>query len=135
MTLEQLEKLKVKVNNDLQLTDANVLDKSLNLPILYQKYLDVFISQMRVFKNLERDKQNMYSKKYHHYKFEGDFQLDSKGEIETYINGDDDYDELLRKYNVQALVIEYLENVLDNIKKLTFTIKNYVTFKMFLSGQ
>ena len=134
MNQADFTKLKVAISKDLEIkTDSVALAKSANVPYIYQKYLDIFIKEVRLHKKLKRDKEKMYKNKYDYYRFSYNHALTAK-EIDIFINGDDNYDELCRQYNWSSIIIEYLELTLKNISNLSFNISNRIKLRQFLNG-
>ncbi len=64
MKLEELNKLKKEIEVDLLITDQNVKDKCLLVPNLFQKYLNHFIKQSQILKNLKLDLEKIESNKF-----------------------------------------------------------------------
>jgi len=135
MTLEELNRLKLIVEKELKFTDDNVDKKMLDHPYFFHKYLDLYIKEKRDLDKLEREKKKLYAEKYDFFKFKNDFRLDSAKEIDTYINGDDTYDAICLKFNIQENIVSYFVELLDMIKKMSFTMQSYVKLRQFLSGQ
>ena len=135
MTMEDYNRLKTIVDAELTLTQDNVLQKSLNIPFLYHKYLDIFINETREYKTLKQKVKKKYSDVYADVKFKGNFQLDSKAEVEVFIAKDDVYMDLKHEADMQETVVQYLELLLDTISKMSFHIKNFVDIAKFKSGQ
>jgi hypothetical protein len=135
MTIQELNRLKAIVEKDLKLTDDNISQKLLDHPYIFHKYLDIYIIEKRELDSLGQIKKSIHSTKYNFFKFEANFRLDSAKEIEEYINGDKEYDDICLKFNQQELVVNYLVELLDMIKKLTYTMGNYIKMREFLSGK
>jgi len=135
MNWEDYNRLKLLADKDLEINQDNVLEKSLKSPYVYHKYLDVFINETRIYKTLESNRLEMYSKLYKKYKYENDHQADSKAEVEVFINSDNEYLLLKHKTDMQQTILTYLELLLDCIgKTMGYGIKNFIDFKKFLSG-
>lgn len=134
MTEEKFIKLKKVVMNDVKITEDNLLEKAKKIPFIYHRYLDLFIAETKKLKSLKIETEKLYAKKYHKFKFEHDFALNNKGEIDVYINGDDEYYEMKRKYNWQIIVVKYLEETLENINRMSFAVNNTIKLKEFYSG-
>jgi hypothetical protein len=135
MTMDELEKLKPIVAKDLKITEATVLSISLDVPILYHKYLDIFTVQFKLMKDKDNAMKELYGKLYDKYRFQGDKQLDTKGEVETYVFSDAAYVKLQYEYNVQVTVVKYLESVLEAIGRITYTVGNFIKYREFLVGK
>jgi len=135
MTLENLSKLKEITEKALKFTDDNIAQKMLDHPYFYHKYLSVYINEKEELDVLERKKKTIYAERYDFYKFKNNFHLESVKEIEYYVNGDKLYDDACLKYNQQEVVVNYLVELLDMIKKMSFTISSYIKFREFLAGK
>ena len=135
MTLQELNQLKLVVDKDLKFTDDNISKKLLDYPYTFHKYLDLYIKEKRELDNLDRKKKRVYKEKYDFFKFKNEFRLDSAKEIETYINGDDDYDKVCLEYNVQEVIVTYFVELLDMLKKSTFAMQSYIKMREFLAGK
>jgi len=134
MKVEDFQKLKDVVEKELKITDENVLEKSIQLSNFYAKFLQIYSKELKILKSLYHEKDKVYGKLYHHYKFEGDFQLDTKAEVEAYIKADDTYYKIALKYSQQEIQVKFLEQVLDHINNLGFRIKNYIDLKKMSQG-
>jgi len=152
MTEEQFIFLKKQIKEDVTITDENVVQKSGDVPFIYQKYLDLFITELKSFKIIKNRKERLYANLYHHLKFDVNFKLDSKSEIETSIHGEyepeddkdtkgillrdkqNEYDEVLRQFNWGSIVVKYLEDALKNVSNMSFNISNYLKLKQFFNG-
>lgn len=134
MLISDLPELKKRIDVDLTINEGNVLKKSLDQPILYHKYLDLFMAEMRQLKRLAAEKDKIYGVLYEKYKFNHNQVLDTKGEIEAWIRVDAQYLKIITDFNDQEVVCKYLENVVDCVSRLSFSIKNFVEYKKFLSG-
>ncbi len=135
MTLEDLNKLKLIVDKDLKFTDDNISQKLLDYPYTFHKYLDLYIKEKRELDSLDRKKKRVYQEKYNFFKFKNTFRLDSAKEIETYINGDEEYDKVCLEYNIQEVVVTYFVELLDMLKKSTFAMQSYIKMREFLAGK
>jgi len=141
MTIEQLKTLKQIVKKDMTIDpkDPHIMevlcDSTLHHSKLYHRYVDLFTVESRKLKKLKADKVKKYGELYHHYKFEGDFKLDTKGEIDAYIGANKEYYDLILKFNDQEIVCQFLDKTLDNINNMKWNVKNYLEYKKFLSGE
>lgn len=126
--------LKATAKKDLQFNADNAGQKAIEMPNLYQKYLDFYIDQMREMKELQVKIDFKYGELYKHYKFEDNHSWGNKGEIETQINSNSEFYELKKEMVKKEFVIKYLEEVLDNIKRMSFSIKNFIDLEKFKAG-
>jgi len=135
MTIEDLNKLKPIMEKKLKFTDDNISEKLLNFPYLFHEILDLYLKEKRELDKLDQKKKRIYQQKYDHFKFKGNFRLDSAKEIEVYINGDEEYDAVCLEYNLQEVVCTYFVEILDMLKKSTFTMNSYIKMREFLAGK
>jgi hypothetical protein len=134
MTLEQLEELKKIANEDLKLDSDNIEKKTLQLSTIYQRYLEIYIKEIRQLKKLSLDKDKLYGELYKHYKFVDDYKWDTKSEIDSMVKSDDKYYKIALDMSNEEAVVSYLEQLLSNIKSVGYSIKNYVDFAKLKQG-
>jgi hypothetical protein len=134
MNQENFKLLKDQVKVDLEFNQENILQKSIGISNLHRKYLDFFITEFKLYKLLKSDLDKLYKEKYHFYKHEGKYQMDSFKEIEIYVKGDDDYYKASILVDEQESIVKYLEKIVELIKNLPYSIKNYVDFTKFMNG-
>ena len=135
MTLPELNKVKAYIDEKLKFTDDNISKKLLDHPYFYHSVLDIYIKEKRILDNLERKKKMVYAERYDFFKFKNNFRLDSAKEIDCYINGEKVYDDVCLEYNLQENVVTYFVEILDAIKKMSFTMQSYIRMKEFLAGK
>ena len=132
---EKYENLQKRIALDVRLTQDNVKSKVLELPILYTKYKKLFIDQSTILENMNIELQKVKAKRYHYYKFDGDFRLDSATEINMYVNGDDEvcnYNLMIKK---QTRVVESLKGALETITKMSYLIKAHIDLEKLRNGE
>lgn len=128
------KKLQQKVVKDLDFNDENVLEKSTRIPTFYQRYLELYIDEIRKLKNVSISLDTKYGELYKYYKYEDNHTWDNKAEIVSQINTNEDYNVLKQEQIKREFVVKYLEEVLDNIKRMSFSIKNFIDLKKFNAG-
>ena len=126
MIKEKFDELKLEVEEDLKITEDNVLQKNLKLSNMYNHYLKIYIHEIKILKSIASSKNLKYKEKYHFYKFDCQFKLTSNKEIETYVEGDEEINKLNVRIQNQEIIVKYLEEVLDNIKSTGYRIKNHI---------
>lgn len=141
MKSEEFKKLKELVKKDtfLDVKDPNLLEKLCDYNLfhskVYHKYVTIFIFETKKLKKLKADVLKKHGELYHYYKFEHDYKLETKSEIDAYINNNDDYYNLVLKMNDQEIVCKFLEKTMENINNMKWNIKNYLEYRKFLSGE
>ena len=134
MTIEAFEKLKKIIEKDLDLTEENMADKSLKIPILYTKYLDIYSKELKILKDKTLDRDKFHGDLYHKIKFEGEYKLDYAKEVEIYCNRDDELYKKNQEIIFQTIVVKHIEEILETIKSMGYTVKNYIEWRKFLAG-
>jgi hypothetical protein len=135
MNQDNFKLLKDQVAKDLNVNNDNLLSKSIEQISLHRKYLDLFITEYHCFKRLSLEFDKLYKERYHYYKFEQKYNLDSAKEIDSYTKGDDlIYNKSLELLN-QEIVTKFLEKTIENIKNMGYAIKNNLEIQKFLGGE
>lgn len=134
MTLQDLSKLKEIARKELKFTDDGLQSKIANQPIYTQKWLDLLLKEKHILSVIEAEKDKVYGKLYHKYKYESDFRLDTRGEIDVYVKADDAFDIVLKKYNESLVIVEWLDETLKNFRAMAWSMKNHLDLRKFLSG-
>ena len=134
MSDEEFKKLQIIAKRDTDINQDNVMEKSLEMTKLYTTYSRKYATQLGKLKNINIEKAKLYKKLYHHYKFDGDFRLDTKKEIEGYVFGDTDYTELRLLADKQTIIVDFLEKTLGNIQRASFNIRDYIELQKFKKG-
>jgi len=134
LTDEKFLNLQKRVQRDLELTADNVRTKILELPIMYTRYMKLYLDQRKILKEIKNDMLKMRKKRYHHYKFDGDFALGNTTEINLYVDGDDKIWELTIVLDKQEAVVEYCKETVSQISKMSYLIKSYVELEKLRHG-
>lgn len=132
MNQSELNKIKKDLEDDLKITDDNVLDKTKTVPHLYQKYLSVYIKESMLLKKLKSDLDEFYGLAFKKL-FEGDRKL-NKGEIDQFICAEKEYVNMKRQMEFQEQVCIFLEKSVDNVKAMSYNLNNYISLRKFLGG-
>lgn len=134
MEIEVFNKLKKMADKEVRFTEETALIKTTEVPNLYQKYLDIYIVELRTLKDMKTNLAQTYGVKYDYFKNGHTHNWTGKAEIETQIFADKVYHQQRIDANKQEYMVEYLEGVLDNVKRLSFSLKNYIDMKKFQTG-
>jgi hypothetical protein len=132
--INTFKKLKVLAEKEIQFTEKNALEISERVPNFFQKYLDIYTEELRTLKMLEVDREKKYGELYKHFKHKDQYEWTQKAEIESQMNADPSYYELRMQIVQQEYIVKYLEQVLDNIKRLSYSIKNWIEIRKFQAG-
>jgi len=134
MNQSDFQKLKSFFELELKITEQNIMEKSIQLSNLYSKTLQIYSKELRILKMKKVDMEKTFGELYHKYKFNFDYQLDTKAEVENYIKSDDIYYKLALEYAQQEVQVNFLEQTLGHINNMGFRIKNYIDLKKISLG-
>jgi len=134
MDLETFRKLKKKAEEEIKFDPKNVESLCVDNSSLYQKYLDIYSTELLTLKQMKIMYDSRFGVAYKEVKYKDGYDWSKKGEVENQINTREDILELRNKMAVQEVIVEYLQNVLENIKKLSFSVKNYIDYKKVMMG-
>lgn len=126
MDKQDFEALKKFSASKLKLKEDDLLEKSMSIFSMYSHYYDIFINELKVLKKLRLDRERLYSDLYKKIRMDS-YGLKNKSEIEPYIFSEDEYYELALNINDQEIVVKYLEDMIDYIRKSSFQISNLVS--------
>lgn len=135
MTEAEFIKLKKWVEESLHVTEdeQQVMQLSSKVPQVFQIILDLYSANLYELKKLKLKRDRKKAELIKYYKEDHQRALAPK-EIEEYILLDDDYYKTLGEYDWLSMVVGYIENTLDNIKKISFNIKNWIEIRKFFEG-
>lgn len=134
MKLESFRKLKQKVEDELRLTDENIMAKSIQLSNFANKIRGLYSKEFHILRNKAAEKDKVYGELYHKYKYNYEYQLETKGEVEAYIRADDVYYKVALEYAQQEMQVKYLEETMTHINNMGFRIKNYIDLQKMKLG-
>jgi hypothetical protein len=122
-------------NETLTFSDSESKLKSLtrSLPSIYQSAIGIFSEQLQEVKELSLVKDEIYGKLFSKYKKDHSRSFSTK-EIDIMIKSEDKYIDVCIEYNKQETYLKYLEATIDNIKKISFQVKNFIEIKKFYQG-
>lgn len=134
MTNKQFNRLKKIVEQQLRLDENNIEKMSIQSGTLYHKYLKFYLQELHILKEIGVTKDKIYGELYHKYKYEGDYQLSTKTEVDVYVKNDQKYYTKCLEEANQEIIVKYLECVVDSIMKMGFQIKNYIELIKIRNG-
>jgi hypothetical protein len=134
MNIDQFKLLKSNTETEINVTEDNISEKSIKFASIYNKYLSLYIQELRILKKLTLDKDKIYGELYNKFKFNNNFQLDTNKEIDVYVRADDKYYNVSLDLQNQEMVVKYLEEVLQNINNTGYRIKNYIELQKLKQG-
>lgn len=149
MNIDEFKQLREDADEDVKMPDTMeaIIQKNNLLPAIVQKWTKLYNIQEFLCSRLNIELMQIYGEIYKCYKFSKltkDLQQkynlsvnelwdNSKG-IETQINCNPVYIAKVKEVNQQKYILEFIKQTLDNIKNLSFTIKNYIEYKKILTA-
>ncbi len=133
MTKEEFGYLQESADKYLTITKENIFDKSVSLSTFYSKCLSLYSHELIIYKNMNTEKENRYSKLYIKHK-NSNADRRNKSDVEPYIFSDEEYYHFLKQLNDQEVMVNHIESLLDFIKKMTYHITNLVTMMKMERG-
>lgn len=136
MKTEDFQKLKDIIEQELKITEENVMDKSIQLSNLYSMILKIYSKELRALKEKKLEIDRCFGINYAKLKNEGYFgrNVESIKEAEIYIFNDNQYYQLKLEYSQIETQVEILQKYLSQIDNLGFRIGNYITLKKMKLG-
>lgn len=130
MKKEVFLSIKEEAAEDLKIPDAlaEMMERSLYLPSLIQKWNEYFQKQTLVVKSLEIKKAELYAKLEEEWKFHKPVAWSGR-ELNDQVCGDERYVKLNRELAEQEFYQDYIKGIYDNMKGIPFTIKSYLAYK------
>ena len=134
MTTTEFETLKKNAENDLSFDKSNAAEKNIMVPNMYQKWLGIFNTESSRLAVIRLDLEKVAGELYQFYKVEDKVAHNTQKEIEGCISKDPRYLDLKAKEIRQVAIVDYLEGTLNNIKQLSFSLRNYIEYQKIQMG-
>ena len=140
MTLEELENL---ADVDLKIKDIELDIESLKIPQLHNKYSKFHNQFINLLKKSEQNRDILIREKWEYYTGKASpsvyqaqpFNLKIlRQDVDKYIDSDEDIIKLKQKSDYLNTVVDFLDRTVRQISNRTFTIKNAIDWKKFISG-
>jgi hypothetical protein len=144
MKLEELQNMWAK---DCQIDDDHLGEASTTTPNLHAKYIHHLIDAKLRLAKTKSDYNLMRKTKFRYYR--GELSRDElqhlgleqwqgvkplKNEMDEFLTGDDELNNLDIKVQYLESMVYFLESVMSQIRSRDFQIKNAITWKQFLVG-
>ena len=124
--------------------DATQLDtESLKIPMLHNKYYNIYIEEYKILKALETSlkKETKFKTEYYLGKCPDSVYTEKplnlkilKADVETYIQTDNDIIEINTKITIQKVKVDLIDAFIKQINQRSFNIKNAIEFLRFKNG-
>lgn len=143
----KFEDIKNEYKSDLLDPEAVDLDNaSLSIPNLHAKYSEILFEEENYLASLRAEYDRLLKSKWEY--FSGKMSSEElrdlgwepfplkilKGDLDKFIDADDDIIEVRRKINYQSQKVSYVERALKEIMSRQWTIKGAIQWRQFMSG-
>jgi len=128
-TLKQLTEKKITFSED------NFQSKLAEVPLLYSSYLQIFVRENKFLMELKLKKEVKYAELYRYFKFSANERWETKSEIEAQMYSDIQFQSIISDINTQQEIVTFLEQTLDNIKTLSFAVRNHIDWQKFINAE
>jgi len=133
MKLLTLKEYQDQYDEDFEISRTKLIQFSIDLPILYNKYLRYYYYETQNFNKGEAKLKQLYFEIYYEYKEKHPYPL-KNSECEWHTESDKRYQELYLKVQYLKQKVKYLEKVVRQIPYLSNTVKNIIEMIKFENG-
>lgn len=140
MNLEEIQEL---VDKDLKINDSELDLESIKTPQIHNKYMKLLTKFKLMLSRNESEFHITKKQKWEYYTGKADpgvyaekpFNLKIlRQDVDKYIDSDEDIIKLKQKSDYLNTVVDFLDRTVRQISNRTFTIKNAIDWKKFISG-
>ena len=135
MNSKEFNTLKQITETKLTFSEDNFQSKLAEVPLLYSRYLQIFVNENKNLMELKLKKEVKYADLYRYYKFSANERWDTKSEIEAQMYSDQQFQSIISDINSQQEIVTFLEQTLDNIKTLSFAVRNHIDWQKFINAE
>lgn len=139
----KLEDIMDEAEKYMKIDETNLAKESLETPKMYGKLLRIRTNESMLLQRYRFQLKKLYQDKRDYYLGRADpevykakpFDLKIlKSEVDSYIEADDEIQDLTLKIEVQTEKLNYLDNALKQVANRGFTIRNALDFQKMMNG-
>lgn len=142
----KLEDIQAMWQNDSKVDRTELGDESLRIPALHSKYYNLYLEERMSLKKYESAFKKLYKAKFEYYNGtiseeelkENEWEPFAlrilKSDVNVYLQGDEDLNELDQRVELQKLKVEFLESVIKNLPSRGYQIKSAIDWEKFKVG-
>ena len=140
MNLEEIQEL---VDKDLKINDSELDLESIKTPQIHNKYMKHLTKFKLMLSRNESEYHIVKKQKWEYYTGKADPSVYAENpfnlkilrqDVDKYIDSDEDIIKLKQKSDYLNTVVDFLDRTVRQISNRTFTIKNAIDWKKFISG-
>lgn len=134
MKLKNFEKLQGIIKRAVIWDEDTIEEMEKKLGKMYQNLTNIFFKEKLLTDDLQTELKKMYSDLFIELKTKSNRAYDTKHEVDTVINSNEDYYRKTLEFNKQKAILDWIEKTMDNLNNIKFEIKDYMNWKLFKSG-
>jgi predicted nucleotidyltransferase len=131
--LKSLQQYSKELQEDIKL-DKTQLENSFNIAEIITKWIDRKIKVLKLYYNLEKEQKVKYKDLWEYYKMDYEFEIKNKSEMDTLIESDADYKELMSCLKLSKELIKFIEDAIDVLKLKHWERRDYIEYIKFING-
>lgn len=131
---EKFKLLKDEAIEDCQFNKAKI-ELQFENTFTIMKWINYRSEWNQVYRVYETKRKEIYKKLYEFYKLEYDLKINTKDELSLFIESDIQYTEVFNICQVLKEILQYITDVVDNLKGKNFEIQRYLQYMMFINGK
>ena len=140
MNLEEIQEL---VDKDLKINDSELDLESIKTPQIHNKYMKLLTKFKLMLSRNESEFHIIKKQKWEYYTGKADPSVYAENpfnlkilrqDVDKYIDSDEEIIKLKQKSDYLNTVVDFLDRTVRQISNRTFTIKNAIDWKKFISG-
>lgn len=114
--------------------DKLKMETQFNNTYTIMKWINYKSEWNQVYRVYEEKRKIQYRKLYTFYKLESDLKISTAAELQLFIESDLQYTEIFGITIVLKEVIQYINDVVENLKGKGFECNRYLTYLQFING-
>lgn len=138
--MEKLNKIldKFKLLKEEAVVDCNFdkvnIETQFNNTFAIMKWINYKTEWNQVLRVYEEKRKEVYRKLYTFYKLESDLKINTQAELQLFIESDLQYIETFAICNTLKEIVQYITDVIDNLKGKGYEIKRFIEWSQFING-
>lgn len=131
---KQFEELKKEILDELKIDEFNIQGKTLKSPVLASRYMNRYLIEKQLLDKLNRTKDKLFKKLFIKYR-KGNNIANTKTEVESFVNGDDDFIKIKARCQVQEGRVNFLKEHVSIFRNLSYIYSTYVEHEKLKQGE
>jgi len=135
MDNEQFIKIRKQIDIELNITPDNVHMKAIEAPLYTSRYYNIYINEKRILDNTVAKRDKVYYDLWIEHKYNKQYTLNTKLEVEAFIYSNEKYQSLVRKCKEQEYVVDYFDEHIKVFKNLTYACTTFLNYRKLKEGK